>query len=256
MTMKIDLVRALPRSDVLDYCLLLDVDGTLLDIAPHPDAVIVPPLLVPTLGQLRDDLGGALALVSGRTIGRLDELFSPLELPAVGVHGAELRLPHAPVVTLVDDEEAAPARTAFQRARVVLRERLPAWEGCLLEDKGHALAVHYRGAPRHAREIEELLQALAAGERRLTVLAGKCVYELKAAAHTKGAGIARLRRSAPFAGRAVVYIGDDVTDESGFEYANAVGGYSIRVGMAAPTSARFTVDAPAQVRGWLEALAA
>lgn len=256
MTMKIDLAQALPRRDLHDYCLLLDVDGTLLDIAPHPDAVFVPPLLVPTLAQLHDDLGGALALVSGRTIGRLDELFSPLALPAVGVHGAELRLPHAPVQAIGDEEGSASARAALQQARAALSQRMPGWEGCVLEDKGQALAVHYRGAPRHAREIEEVLHALASGDRQLTVLAGKCVYELKAAAHTKGAGIARLRRSAPFAGRAVIYVGDDVTDESGFEYANAVGGYSIRVGASAPTAARFTVDAPAQVRGWLEALAA
>lgn len=256
MTMKIDLARALPRSDLHDYCLLLDVDGTLLDIAPHPDAVFVPPLLVPTLAQLHDDLGGALALVSGRTIGRLDELFSPLTLPAVGVHGAELRVPHGPVLALGDGDGAASARAALQHARAVLGERMPAWAGCLLEDKGQALAVHYRGAPQHAHEIEVLLRSLASGGRQLSLLAGKCVYELKATAHTKGSGIAQLRRSAPFAGRAVIYVGDDVTDESGFEYANAVGGYSIRVGAPAPTSARFIVDAPAQVRGWLEALAA
>lgn len=256
MTMKIDLNRALPRSDLDDYCLLLDVDGTLLDIAPHPDAVFVPPMLVPTLAQLHDDLGGALALVSGRTIARLDELFSPLALPAVGIHGAELRGSGTQRLSPGGEEDPAQARVALQQARAILAERMPAWAGCLLEDKGQALAVHYRAAPRHAREIEEQLQAIAAADRRLAVLAGKCVFELKAAAHTKGSGIAQLRRVAPFAGRAVIYIGDDVTDESGFEYANAVGGYSIRVGAPAPTSARFTVDAPVQVRGWLEALAA
>src|SRR5258708_32307022 len=72
--------------------LFLDIDGTLLDIAPTPTSVVVPDTLRHDLQQARRALNGAVALVSGGAIADIDRLFAPLRLAASGQHGAELRL--------------------------------------------------------------------------------------------------------------------------------------------------------------------
>jgi trehalose 6-phosphate phosphatase len=127
--------------------LFLDVDGTLLEIARRPDAVRVTAPLRELLGALLHDNGGAVALVSGRSIADLDQLFAPLAFPAAGLHGVERR--SAPGIIHRQDHSAA-----LRAVRVFLSEH--SCEGLLVEDKGGAIALHYRERPEleaHAREL-------------------------------------------------------------------------------------------------------
>lgn len=250
MTECLDTPRELTRSAIESSALFFDVDGTLLEIAPRPDAVHVPPELIATIHRISPFVDGAIALVSGRALADLDALFAPLELAAVGVHGAEIR-------TARGVEHRADALVGLLNdARSVLRQRLASWPGCLLEDKRYALTVHYRDAPRFGAEIERTLRDAAAsiGESRFTVLPGKCVYELKPLSLTKASGLAALLEVPPFAGRRPIFLGDDVTDESGFEYVNARGGLSIRIGPG-PTQAQYRIATVQDVRAWLALLA-
>ncbi|MGE0581204.1 MAG: trehalose-phosphatase [Steroidobacteraceae bacterium] len=246
----IDLARELPREALARHALYLDVDGTLLDIAPTPEAVVVPPGLVDALAAVSARLDGALALVSGRPIGALDRLFQPLRLATVGIHGAEVR----PV--------GGPVRTADHLARQLdgvrreLTVRIAQWPGAWLEDKGVALALHYRASAVDAGVIGRALQDIAnAAGPEFVLMEGKCVYELKPAALSKASGIAVLRGTVPFVDRIPLCIGDDVTDESAFQYANSVQGVSVHVGSSASTVARWRVAAPGVVRAWLADLA-
>ncbi|MBV6422240.1 MAG: Trehalose-6-phosphate phosphatase [Steroidobacteraceae bacterium] len=252
----ITLDRTLDWNALRPCALYLDVDGTLLDIAPTPDAVEVPPGLTAALAVVARGLGGALALVSGRTLAALDRLFRPLSVAAVGIHGAEVR-------TAGD-----PPRTADYLARQLdgiraeLTARIAEWPGAFVEDKGPALALHHRASRIDERIIGRAMAALAelAGPE-FVLLHGKRVFELKPAALSKATGIAALHGTAAFAGRTPVCIGDDLTDESAFAYANQAGGLSIRVGRtdaagsATATAARFCVDSPGEVRAWLARLA-
>src|SRR6478752_10665145 len=84
-----------PRSllpHLSETAVLLDIDGTLLDFAPTPREVWVPPGLAKTLHRLHQRTNGALALVSGRSLNDIDLIFAPDQFPAVGGHGAEMRL--------------------------------------------------------------------------------------------------------------------------------------------------------------------
>lgn len=251
MAEPVALEHLLPWHALRSSALYLDVDGTLLDIAPMPDAVVVPPGLVAALEQVGAHLGGALALVSGRSIGTLDRLFRPLRFAAVGIHGAEVR-------TAGD-----PPRTADYLARQLdgirdaLAARIAEWPGTFVEDKGLALALHHRASEVDERVIGREMAALAdlAGPE-FVLLHGKSVFEVKPAALSKATGIATLHGTAKFAGRRPVCIGDDLTDESAFEYADERQGISIRVGDGEATRAQYRVDTPAQVRAWLSHLAA
>ena len=229
------------------WALFLDVDGTLLEFADRPDAVHVPPPLLETLAALERRLGGALALVSGRPLHQLDALFAPLRLAAVGLHGLELRLHAGDVVPAPDP----PGRLAPLLLRA--RQAATRYPGALAEDKGVALALHWRGNP----AAEPALRALAAdmlpwlpGYR---LQPGHQVLELRPDGADKGAAILALLADPPFHGRPPVFVGDDLTDEHGFRAVAGCGGLGVRVGGSGPTAAGHRLADVAAVRAWLAA---
>ena len=226
----------------------LDVDGTLLEIKPRPEDVVADQSLRALLTELLAAAQGALALVSGRRIDDLDRIFGPLMLPAVGLHGAEIRFP--------DGARLAPQMGAMDEVRPPLLDFAASRPGVRLEDKGAALAVHFRQAPEFAGDVLEFLETLAQ-QSGLAVQPGKMVAELKNPHHNKGSGIAALLAHPPFLGRTPVFIGDDLTDESGFSFVNAQGGISVRAGSAETvTQARYGLRDPAEVRAALSRLLA
>ncbi len=233
----------IPQTDV---ALFLDVDGTLLEIAATPSAVRVPAALRNTLHLAAKREDGALALISGRTIAELDELFAPHVFPAAGQHGVEVRDTKGNVTQpIIDAKQLDPARD-------VLKELVGHYKGLLLEDKGSALALHFRQAPQHERAVMVVMVELADHVREKFVLRdGKCVLELTPRGYSKRSAIEAFMREPPFAGRTPVFIGDDVTDEDGFEAVNALGGYSVRVGDMAATAAKFRFSSVSTVIAWL-----
>ena len=193
--------------------------------------------------------GGALGLVSGRAINDIDRIFAPLIFPAAGLHGAEIRFRDT-------SRNISPNDGAMDCVRQPLADFMAAHPGLRLEDKGAAVAVHFRQRPELAHEVFEFLGALAQ-QSGLAVEEGKMVAELKQAHHDKGKGIAALLANPPFLGRKPVFIGDDLTDESGFLFVNAQGGVSVRVGPAEDaTKAFYRLPDPASVRAELHRLLA
>jgi trehalose 6-phosphate phosphatase len=240
-----------PEAHIASIALFLDVDGTLLDIALRPDAVVVDPALRETLRTLHARLGGALAIVSGRPIREIDALLALHDVAAAGLHGAELRAEgHATLA-----EPAPNPRLDPVRVRAI--EIASAIPGVLVEDKGGAIALHYRAVPAAesaTREAAHGLLLLAGSDYEL--IYGKSVVELKPRHADKGTALATLMQSAPFAGRTPWMIGDDLTDEDAFVEANREGGVSIIVGSRRPTLARYALAGPATARAWLARLAA
>ncbi len=230
--------------------LFLDIDGTLLDIAPVPEAVKMPKDLRKTLASLFDGLRGALALVSGRSIAHLDQLFKPLVLPASGEHGLELRrIPGEPIERI-----QPPAALHHLRPTIIeLTKRMP---GVLPEFKAGTVALHFRQVPAMKRPLLDSIEKLIEPyQDDLVIQPGKMVFEIKPRGIDKGRAIARLMMAPPFEGRWPVFAGDDATDAYGFEAVRQLGGYSIGVGPShAPADSH--LDSPTEVRAWLTALAA
>lgn len=205
--------------------LFLDVDGTLLDIAPRPDEVVVPPSLRASLARIHDALDGALALVSGRPVDELDRLFAPLRLPAAGAHGAHWRT-HSAGRTENLPGLALPA--AVRAQLLALHERHP---GLILEDKLTSIAIHFRERPALARALATAVGRIveAAGDDSVIVLPGKAVLEVKRSGFDKARAIRILMASEPFLGRRPVFIGDDVTDRIALDAVSAAGGIALSV---------------------------
>lgn len=241
------LIPAIPDSHL---ALFLDVDGTLIEIAETPHAVIVPPSLKTMLNELSVRLDGALALVSGRSVASLDELFAPFQFTASGVHGCERRDTTGCMVR--------PQVDTMQLAKV--KEELVEWlrkyPDLLFEDKLYALAVHYRRAPALEEIVATHLAALLThAGNGFELHRGKSVFEIRPAGYSKRGAVHAFMQSPPFAGRLPVFIGDDVTDEDGFAMVNALDGLSIRVGTeAGTTQAKYRLANVAQVIHWLRSL--
>ncbi|MHA1572319.1 MAG: trehalose-phosphatase [Alphaproteobacteria bacterium] len=232
-----------------DWALFLDVDGTLVDIAETPDGVKVPAALGKILADVDAALGGALALVSGRSIAGIEKLLGPQRCAIAGLHGLEIRQANETAI-----RRAPVDADCLQEASEVLRAFVGDHDGVTLEDKGLTLAVHYRTAAAAKDAVVETVTALAADSGgKLHAIHGKMVVVLKPPAVNKGTAIETLMASPSFAGRRAVFAGDDVTDEDGFAAVNRMDGYSIRVGVGSidGSQARWSCGGVAEFARWL-----
>lgn len=233
------------------HALFLDLDGTLLDYAPQPGAVTADAPLLSLLETLSRRLAGAVALVSGRSIDTLDELFRPLRLPASGLHGFERR-----AATGARTRHAAPSAHALRSARRLLEELARRDPGLRLEDKHFALALHFRQAPQLESMVVEATRAIAAqlGDG-LELVFGPMVVELSPRGVSKASAIAEFMQEAPFTGRRPLFVGDDASDEPAFDWVNGAGGLSVAVNPAGHTAAATRLRSVREVRTWLVGLA-
>ena len=230
-----------------NWAFFLDLDGTILEIEETPDAVGIDPDEKRLLEKLVAGAGGAVAVISGRALARIDQILAPLVLPAAGQHGAERRDANG-----LRHRHRFPANV-LRPVAVGIRSFAAQHQGLVFEDKGASVALHYRKAPQLARAAQAAVRAAAGplGEA-VEVQDGKMVVELKPAGCDKGKAIAQFMQEAPFAGREPVFIGDDATDEYGFRVVNAMGGHTIKVGEG-PSVARWRLENPASTRAWLQA---
>ncbi len=236
--------------DLRKCAILLDIDGTILDIAPSPQQVWVPPGLRHTLERLDELTGGALALVSGRPLADIDLIFSPLRLAAIGGHGAELRT----AAGAEPQVRAAPLSAALKRRLASVSELSP---GILAEDKGYSIALHSRLAPESGQALRAAVAHICATvpQGTIEILPGKLVVEIKPADVSKAIAVYDLMRYPPFASRIPIFIGDDTTDVPVFGIISRIGGLGFSVGeIVADVNGHF--DKPATVRSWLARIVA
>ncbi|MBZ6078502.1 trehalose-phosphatase [Microvirga puerhi] len=224
------------------WALFLDFDGTLVDIAERPEAVVVDPALPEILTSLAARLGGALAIISGRPISFLDKRLGERRFDMAGLHGLEHRIDGELFSCSPDDHPRL--REMVERLEAIVRTK----PGILIEDKGCSVAIHWRLAPIERdyvhSTVHSALEALGSDYR---VQFGKAVAEILPSAAGKGKVIESFLQQYPYRGRRPIFIGDDLTDENGFKMVNALGGCSVRIG-AGDTVARERLGSPSDLR--------
>ena len=234
----------------LDWALFLDFDGCIVDIAPTPEAVDVPDYLPSLLVALREALGGAVAIVSGRPIEQIDRFLGSAVPAVAGLHGLERRVADGGIV-----RPPVPQRHLHD-VRALLEAFAAARPGILVEDKTYTLGLHYRLAPSLRDDCRDVVNAaLKVAPQGWQVIEGKCVFELRPCGANKGTAIDAFMGEAPFLGRTPVFCGDDISDEDGFGVVNGRGGVSIRVGTGSATQAAVQVDTVAELLDWLTRVA-
>lgn len=208
------------------WALFLDIDGTLIDLAPTTADVVIPPELAPILQNAQTALNGALALVSGRTIAMIDAILAPmaLQLPCAGEHGAVLRLNDGSLL-LPPDTYQFPQELYDVACAVA-----SSWAGVVIERKTYGITLHYRKAPEQAHNVhalaEQLLQKAPPG---FEVLPASMAQELRHCALHKGFAVETFMAQPPFEDRIPVFVGDDLTDEDGIRTASRLGGFGLQV---------------------------
>lgn len=230
--------------DVRNYALFLDCDGTLLDIAPTPNEVVVPGKLVETLVRIYKGLGGALAILTGRQLAEIDTLMKPAMFVGSGVHGGELRTTTGGAIARVATSLPAPlVEEVIRRA-----QKLP---GIIAEPKGPGLAVHYRLAPHLKDALEaELRGLLSQYPEGLVLCHGRKLFEIIPAGHSKGTALETLLGLPEFAGRSPIMIGDDMGDIPAFAAARRHGGVGLRVA-GEQFGEDVELESPQRVFAWL-----
>jgi trehalose 6-phosphate phosphatase len=230
--------------------LFLDLDGTLIEFAPQPNAAPADPELIELLWMLTRRTHSALAMVSGRSIDTLDAVLHPLKLPASGLHGFERRNSAG-----VHAQHLPPEPTALAQARRLLAQVAARDTRLRLEDKGFAVALHFRQAPHLEAAVVQAARAIAAiVSDGLELQLGPKVAELLPRGVSKATAVGEFMREQPFAGRRPLFVGDDAMDEPAFEWVNGAGGLSVAVNSQRPTAARSQLRSVGEVRGWLHGL--
>lgn len=226
---------ALPPHDKVAW--LLDLDGTLIDIAAAPDQVVVPRDLPMLLRQLRARCGDAVAIVTGRPIAQVDELLGDAPYAVAGEHGTAIR--HSPGgETRYGTLPPVPANWVD-----AARDMVAAHDGSILEPKAHGFVLHYRAVPQAGPGFRRSLETMMGDTTAFRLVAAKMAWEIRPAGIDKGVAVEALMREPPFAGRVPVYIGDDVTDRDGMRAAVALGGMGLFVAEV--------FGEPEDVRHWL-----
>jgi trehalose 6-phosphate phosphatase len=238
-----------PKTLLNGASLFLDLDGTLLELIDDPDAVVADQLLRDLLLALVARLDGRLAVISGRSLAQLEAILGPVcdAVALSGSHGCEHRWRGV---------AAQPSRPAsLDAAAERFRTFADAHPGAIVEDKSYGVALHYRLAPMVEQGAHALAEQLACA-LDLQLQPGKMMVELRVPGGDKGVAVRRLMGRPPMAGTTPIFLGDDVTDEAGFEAAHALGGAGILVGTPRETAAGYALPDPASVRAWLaEAIA-
>lgn len=231
-----------------DWAYFLDIDGTLVDFADSPTTVRLDVGVRKLLATFYKRTGGALALISGRSLTDIDRLFPGIRLPAAGQHGIERRNATGRV-----QHHRFPLER-LRLARAQLAAAVASRPGLNLEDKGRSLALHYRNVPRYASYAHRVArEAMRRIGTAYTLLTGKRVVEIRPAGKDKGIAVLEFMRERPFRGRTPVFLGDDVTDEDGFATVNRLGGYTIKVGPGR-TLARWRLRDVAAAKTWLRSI--
>jgi trehalose 6-phosphate phosphatase len=230
------------------WAFFMDIDGTLLDMAPTPDAVMVPPGLIETCARLAEKFDGAVALSTGRRVSDADRLFRPLKLVTAGVHGTEVRRDAGGDIMMLVPPVPANIVQAINDLTLIA----PA---ILVEQKGAGMAVHYRNAPDARDTLEAELRRIVRGYADFVVRPGRKVLEVIPNGYSKGTVLDWLMKREPFRGRCPIMIGDDYGDQSALLAAERHGGFGLKVAGEHFSRARSDFDGVADVRAWLETLA-
>jgi trehalose 6-phosphate phosphatase len=227
-----------------DQCLFLDIDGTLVEFTDTPSQTFADSEIKGLLEHLLQRLGGAVALVSGRQISTIDQLFAPLQLPCAGLHGVERRDAAGALHGAKFDDQR------LSRARKALALLADTYPGTIIEDKGRNIAVHFRLAPQFGELVRRSVEAIAAPlAEDYQLQDGAMMVEIKPRGFNKGSAITNFMHEPPFAGRRPVFVGDDLTDRDGFEAVEALGGMSVGVGER--VRGQYQLDDVESVRRWL-----
>ncbi|KGF70062.1 hypothetical protein LL06_07525 [Hoeflea sp. BAL378] len=227
-----------------DTALFLDFDGTLVDIAETPSAVTVSARDGLLLDQLGRRHANAVAIISGRNLHEIEKFLQDFSGTISGGHGAELRHAgeHFPGIDC-DFERLEHIKNAVMEFAIIDPR-------VIAEDKSFGIVLHFRQHPELESKVHDFLACLVNEEDGFELQSAKMAFEIKPKGISKAKAIERIMQFEEFAGRTILFAGDDETDETAFGWVNAHGGLSVKIGDG-PTIAQYRTASPTTLKKWL-----
>lgn len=238
-----------PTGPYQNWALLLDLDGTLIDLAGRPRHAEIPADLPQLLLELHASLGGALALFTGRSLEDADRLMAMPELPIVAEYGAVIRVKERIIRHVHGGEQC------LDSVLSAIRPELQACAGVDLDIKSHGFVLTFEQEPALDDPLHQrLVRALAPFGHVLRLIHARNVVEVRCAGINYGNAVERLWSELRWHERVPVFVGDDLPDLAGFAAARRLCGYAIAVGKRLEAN-EYILPNPSQLRAWLDYIA-
>ncbi|QIT18905.1 trehalose-phosphatase [Acinetobacter pittii] len=206
-----------------NYCLFLDIDGTLAPFQINPEHSFIPQTTLDVIKKITK-LNIPVIAVTGRDVDTASKLLHPIEVPIAGLHGLDIYFDSGnyirPVLSSIN----------FKKLKQDITKNCDKHPELLIEDKGYSIALHYRKNPNLENNAINIMQRINLNYPQLKINRGKFVVELIPNQADKGRAIETILNHLDLPAVLPIFIGDDLTDESGFTYINQQSGLSIKVG--------------------------
>jgi len=206
-----------------DYCLFLDIDGTLSPFQINPEQSFIPNSTLEIIKEIIE-LNIRVIAVTGRDVATAQKLLKPIEIPIAGLHGLDIHVDSNTTIRpdLTDIN--------FKKLKQDIIQACKTYPELLIEDKGYSVALHYRKNPELENNAIYIMQQIKYFYPQLKISKGKYVIELIPKQANKGQAIQTILNHFNSPLSYPIFIGDDLTDESGFIFTNQKSGISIKVG--------------------------
>lgn len=216
-----DIINTLPIDK--NYCLFLDIDGTLAPFQINPEQSFIPNTTLEIIKEIIQ-LNIPVIAVTGRNVETAGKLLHPVEVPIAGLHGLD--------IYFGSDHYIRPdlSQTNFKKLKQDIIKSCEKHPDLLIEDKGHSIALHYRENPNLENHAIHIMQQINSLHPTLKINKGKFVIELIPNQADKGKAIQTILNHLNLSSVFPIFIGDDLTDESGFIFINQQSGLTIKVG--------------------------
>ncbi|MCU4564797.1 trehalose-phosphatase [Acinetobacter sp. WU_MDCI_Abxc222] len=206
-----------------NYCLFLDIDGTLAPFQINPEHSFIPNATLETIKKITK-LNIPVIAVTGRDVDTASKLLHPIEVPIAGLHGLDIYFDSGNYI------RPDLSSINFKKLKQDIIKNCEKYPELLIEDKGYSIALHYRKNPNLENNAINIMQQINLNYPHLKINRGKFVIELIPNQADKGRAIETILNHLNLPSVLPIFIGDDLTDESGFTYINQQSGLSIKVG--------------------------
>lgn len=207
-----------------NYCLFLDIDGTLAPFQINPEHSFIPNTTLEIIKKITK-LNIPVIAVTGRDVDTASKLLHPIEVPIAGLHGLDIYFDSGNYI------RPDLSNINFKKLKKDIMKSCEKYPELLIEDKGYSIALHYRKNPNLENNTINIMQQINLNYPQLKINRGKFVIELIPNQADKGRAIETILNHLDLPAVLPIFIGDDLTDESGFTYINQQSGLSIKVGL-------------------------
>lgn len=207
--------------DKSQYCLFLDIDGTISEFNTEPQLAYIPNETLNIIKNLKK-IGINIFFITGRSINIAQKMLQTTEFSIAGSHGLEIKIDNHRMKYNSDIN--------LLKLKKIIEIKCLYLPELLIEYKNYSIALHYRKCPQYMPIVENIMKSIQSEYPSMKIIKGKFVHEILPNEANKGTSIEYILSKLNLSHFIPIFIGDDITDECAFKVINDMNGMSIKVG--------------------------